>query len=70
MHVPHFVPLPLALLPSLIVACFARYAARLVLRLAGGQEAHSELVRWLRDDRSCDLWRHAVDRMAKASTWA
>jgi Phosphotransferase enzyme family len=51
-----------ALLPSLIVACFARYAARLVLRLAGGQEVHSEFVRWLRDDRACDLWRHALAR--------
>jgi aminoglycoside phosphotransferase (APT) family kinase protein len=57
------------LLPPLIVACFARYAARLVSRLAGGQEAHSELVRWLRDDRACDLWRHALDRMAGESTW-
>jgi aminoglycoside phosphotransferase (APT) family kinase protein len=57
------------LLPSLVVASFARYAARLVSRLAGEQGAHSELVRWLHDDRACDLWRHAVNRMAEESAW-
>jgi aminoglycoside phosphotransferase len=64
---------PLALVPLLLVACFARYAARLLDRLDGDlpgfdadardpvAPAEAGTVAWLHDNRYYQFWRRALE---------
>jgi aminoglycoside phosphotransferase (APT) family kinase protein len=48
-------------LAPLFAACWARYTARLVLRIAaGGSRLTDEVLDWVRQNRYYALWRHTV----------
>lgn len=50
------------LLPPLFVSCWARSAARLVVRIAGEETGHlsEDAVAWIRRNRYYELWRHSI----------
>jgi aminoglycoside phosphotransferase (APT) family kinase protein len=50
------------LLPALFVACWARYTAALLARLAPARDPAPELRNWLRGNRYFRYWRQAVER--------
>jgi aminoglycoside phosphotransferase (APT) family kinase protein len=58
-----------AMLTPLFVACWARYTAQLVARIAGGRVGlDDQSAAWVRQNRYYGLWRHTLDNLGEL-TW-